>query len=151
MISSQAYVFETPLIEGVVIKRNSQFTMTIEAEGQNAKAHCPTTTRIGDIDIAGRPCLLSKSKDPNRKTLYTVEAISLNRPEDNEKAWIGINENAANRYVEHFLRNGGFSDIVGYPTSVQREVFLGDSKSKKISYCETCGQAIDWEGWKFDE
>ena len=32
MISSQAYVFETPLIEGVVIKRNSQFTMTIEAE-----------------------------------------------------------------------------------------------------------------------
>ena len=99
MISSQAYVFETPLIEGVVIKRNSQFTMTIEAEGQNAKAHCPTTTRIGDIDIAGRPCLLSKSKDPNRKTLYTVEAISLNRPEDNEKAWIGINENAANRYV----------------------------------------------------
>ena len=45
-------------------------------------------------------------------------------PEDNEKAWIGINENAANRYVEHFLRNGGFSDIVGYPTSVQREVFL---------------------------
>ena len=116
MISSQAYVFETPLIEGVVIKRNSQFTMTIEAEGQNAKAHCPTTTRIGDIDIAGRPCLLSKSKDPNRKTLYTVEAISLNRPEDNEKAWIGINENAANRYVEHFLRNGGFSDIVGYPS-----------------------------------
>ena len=77
MISSQAYVFETPLIEGVVIKRNSQFTMTIEAEGQNAKAHCPTTTRIGDIDIAGRPCLLSKSKDPNRKTLYTVEAWSI--------------------------------------------------------------------------
>ena len=72
--------------------------------------------------------MLSKSKDPNRKTLYTVEAISLNRPEDYEKAWIGINENAANRYVEHFLRNGGFSDIVGYPTSVQREVFLGDSK-----------------------
>ena len=29
MISSQAYIFETPLTEGVVIKRNSQFTMTI--------------------------------------------------------------------------------------------------------------------------
>ena len=68
MISAQAYIFETPLIEGVVIKRNSQFTMTIEAEGQDAKAHCPTTTRIGDIDIAGRPCLLSKNKDPDRKT-----------------------------------------------------------------------------------
>ena len=66
---------------------------------------CPTTTRIGDIDIAGRPCLLSKSKDPDRKTRYTVEAISLNRPEDNEKARTGINENAANRYLNFKVDN----------------------------------------------
>ena len=25
--------------------------------------------------------------------------------------------------------------------------FLG----KRITYCEHCGQAIDWEGWDFDE
>ena len=30
-------------------------------------------------------------------------------------------------------------------------VFLGDYKGKRITYCETCGQAIDWEGWDFDE
>ena len=24
-------------------------------------------------------------------------------------------------------------------------VFLGDYKGKKVTYCETCGQAIDWE------
>ena len=30
-----------------------------------------------------------------------------------EKNWIGINQNAANRYVEHFLRNGSFPDMVG--------------------------------------
>lgn len=29
--------------------------------------------------------------------------------------------------------------------------FLGDYKGKRITYCETCGQAIDWEGWTFDE
>lgn len=29
--------------------------------------------------------------------------------------------------------------------------FLGDYKGKRITYCEVCGQAIDWEGWKFDE
>lgn len=28
--------------------------------------------------------------------------------------------------------------------------FLGDYKGKRITYCETCGQAIDWEGWDFD-
>lgn len=29
--------------------------------------------------------------------------------------------------------------------------FLGDYKGKKVTYCETCGQAIDWEGWNSDE
>lgn len=29
--------------------------------------------------------------------------------------------------------------------------FLGDYKGRRITYCETCGQAIDWEGWNFDE
>lgn len=29
--------------------------------------------------------------------------------------------------------------------------FLGDYKGKRITYCETCGQAIDWEGWELDE
>lgn len=29
--------------------------------------------------------------------------------------------------------------------------FLGDYKGKKVTYCETCGQAIDWEGWEFEE
>ena len=28
--------------------------------------------------------------------------------------------------------------------------FLGDYKGKRMTYCETCGQAIDWEGWDFD-
>lgn len=29
--------------------------------------------------------------------------------------------------------------------------FLGDYKGKRITYCETCGQAIDWGGWDFDD
>lgn len=28
--------------------------------------------------------------------------------------------------------------------------FLGDYKGKKVTYCEKCGQAIDWEGWDFE-
>mgnify|MGYP007022360949 FL=1 len=27
--------------------------------------------------------------------------------------------------------------------------FYGEGK--RITYCEHCGQAIDWEGWEFDE
>ena len=123
-----SFRFAVPLVEGVIEKRNSQFTMTVNYEGRSVACHCPTTGRIGNLDVAGRPCLLSASADPGRKTPYTVEAISLNRPEDEAKSWIGINQNAANRYVEHYLRNGGFSDMVGTNQDVQREKFLGASK-----------------------
>ena len=51
--------------------------------------HGPTTGRIGNIDISGIPCLLSKSDNPKRKTPYTVEAVSLDLPESKEKSWIG--------------------------------------------------------------
>lgn len=123
------FEFETPLVEGVIERRKSQFTMLVSVGGQEGVAcHCPTTGRIGNLDVSGRPCLLSASADPRRKTPYTVEAVSLARPEDQAKSWIGINQNAANRYVEHYLRNGGFADMVGDATEVRREVFLGISK-----------------------
>ena len=31
-----------------------------------------------------------------------------------------------------------------------RIYFLGYSKNEKVTYCETCGQAIDWEGWEWE-
>ena len=120
--------FASPLVEGVIEKRKSQFTMLVNYGGESVSCHCPTTGRIGSLDISGRPCLLSLSTDPNRKTPFTVEAVSLDRPEDEEKSWIGINQNAANRYVEHYLVNGGFADMVGTGNEVQREQFLGNSK-----------------------
>ena len=31
-------------------------------------------------------------------------------------------------------------------------VFIGgDYKGKQVTYCEACGQAIDWKGWDFNE
>jgi len=119
--------FDRSLEEGIVIKRSSIYTMLVDVGGKQVSCHCPTKGRIGNIDVAGRPCLLSASSNPERKTPYTVEAISLDRPETKDKSWIGINQNAANRYVEHYLRNGGLSDVIG-TGDVQRERFLGQSK-----------------------
>lgn len=119
--------FPEPLTEGTIVKRTSIYTMDVSVNGETVQCHCPTTGHIGNIDLSGRPCLLSPSDNPKRKTGYTVEAISLGRPDDSDKRWIGINQNAANRYVEHYLRNGGFPDMVE-GTEVRREVFLGESK-----------------------
>ncbi|QQO09983.1 DNA/RNA nuclease SfsA [Breznakiella homolactica] len=120
--------FDVPLKEGLILERESRFTMRVQIRKEAVSCHCPTTGRIADIDVSGRPCLLSRSKDPKRKTPYTVEAFSLNKPGDKAKSWIGINQNAVNRYVEHYLANGGFSGIVGTGRTVYREQFLGESK-----------------------
>jgi sugar fermentation stimulation protein A len=127
-MNKSAFIFDEPLVEGIIQKRTSIYTMLVDIGSEEFSCHCPTTGRIGTIDVSGRPCLLSKAADPNRKTPYTVEAISLNRPEDSEKSWIGINQNAANRYVEHYLVNGGFAEMVGTGNPVKREQFLGISK-----------------------
>lgn len=125
----EPFRFASPLVEGIIERRRSQFTMTVSYGGSLVSCHCPTTGRIGNLEVSGRPCLLSASTDPGRKTPFTVEAISLDQPEEENKTWIGINQNAANRYVEHYLREGGFSRMLGEgPQEVQREKFLGASK-----------------------
>ena len=97
--------------------------MLVAAEGKTLRCHCPTTGRIGDLKLAGLPCMYSTSSKASRKTAYTVEAISTSLTED---SWVGINQTAANRYFEFFLRNGMLSRIAEGP--VQREVKLGNSR-----------------------
>lgn len=121
-----SFVFKNPLVEGIIERRKSQFTIQVNYNGESYHCHCPSTGRIGNIDLAGRPCLMSLA-DKTRKTAFTVEAVSLNKPEDIGKKWIGINQNAVNRYVEHFLCNGGFSEMISSDI-VRREQILGNSK-----------------------
>lgn len=92
------------------------------------RCHCPAVSRIGGLDLTGRPCLVSDSRNPKRKLPLTVEAFSLDEPAAPAKRWIGINQNASNRYVEHFLRAGALEPIAGRPREVRREVPLGSSR-----------------------
>lgn len=112
--------FQEPLVEGVVLERKNPFIMLVDLGGGAVACHCPTTWHIGNLEVAGRPCLLSRNEAADRKTPYTVEAVSLNRPEDREKKWIGINLTAANRYVEYYLESGGFAGIVGGSSKIHR-------------------------------
>ncbi len=120
--------FSETLEEGVVVARPNRFIMDVDFGGRTERCHCPVVSRIGGIDTTGRPCLVSDSHNPKRKLPRTVEAISLDRPDDGEKRWIGINQNASNRYVEHFLQCGAFDAIAPHPASVRREVPLGSSR-----------------------
>ena len=118
-----SYSFSPPLKEGRIVSRPNRFIMMIRAGGRTMKCHCPTTGRIGDIELSGLPCLYSTSANTKRKTAHTVEAISTSPV---EKSWVGINQTASNRYLEFFLRDGALSRMVS--GTVTREVKLGRSR-----------------------
>lgn len=120
--------FVSPLVEGIIRSRKGQFVMIVDIDGEEQRCHCPCTGRIGNIDVISRPCLLSEAKETTRKTKYTVEAISLNCPEDRDKSWIGINQNCANRYVEFCLKNNRLSEMIQTNNEILREQVIGNSK-----------------------
>ena len=122
MPTPPTYEFPTPLSEGRIVSRPNRFIMIVRADGKTLRCHCPTTGRLGDLELSGLPCLYSTSPSKSRKTGYTVEAISA-RPGGE---WIGINQNAANRYFEFFLRNGLLTRLAR--GQVRREVRLGKSR-----------------------
>lgn len=126
---STPFVFPTPLEEGVILERPNRFIMDVRfPDGRSERCHCPVVSRIGGLDLRGRPCLVSHAANPKRKTQGTVEAFSLARPEDAQRPWIGINQTASNRWAEHFLREGAFRAITGSVDRVRREVPLGESR-----------------------
>lgn len=122
------YLFEHPLQEGILLKRNSQFTMEVFLDGMVVKCHCPTTSRIGNVDTKDIACLVSKSEDSRRKLPYTVEAVSCDDLEQQDKNWIGINQVLSNRLVEYFLKTHQLDAMVDDCSIIRREVGLGASK-----------------------
>lgn len=118
------YPFESKLIKGLIIKRRNRFIMEVEVDGDIYPCHCPCTGRIGNVVFKNIPCLLSHASDPKRKTPYTVEAISVNHG----VSYLGINQNAANRYVEYFIKNNALAKMIAHGETVQREQTLGNSR-----------------------
>ena len=125
---SKKIFFEEELIEGLIKKRKNRFILIVEINNIEYNCHCPSTGSIGNIILENIPCLLSKTKNQKRATLYTVEAISLDTPDKKEKKWIGINLISSNKYIDYFLKQDLFNKIINKINSIKREVNLGNSK-----------------------
>ncbi len=122
------FTFPELLREGIILARPNRFIMDVLLEGETVRCHCPVVSRIGSLDLTGRPCLVSESSSKGRKTPFTVEAFSLDQPDAPRKQWIGINQTASNRCVQHFLEQGALSTLSGPVEQVSREVRLGSSR-----------------------
>ncbi|MDR0753726.1 MAG: DNA/RNA nuclease SfsA, partial [Holosporaceae bacterium] len=124
IICRQSYKFDQHLERGTIISRPNRFLTRVEKDGDIFVCHCPSTGKIGNIIFDKVPCLLSKSSDEKRKTPYTVETISI----DGTRTWVGINQNAANRYVEYFFRIGALDEITPNGHTILREQKVENSK-----------------------
>nr|MDR0351661.1 DNA/RNA nuclease SfsA [Puniceicoccales bacterium] len=128
LVNSSKFKFHTPLMEGIIKSRPNRFLMDVEIDGKMEKCHCPTTGKVGRIAFNNVPCLLSKSTNSQRKTSHTVEAFSLDAIDSPAKTWIGINQIAVNKYVEHFLKAGLLDSLIPTDEIILREQILGSSR-----------------------
>ena len=132
-----SFRFPSPLVRGLIHERPNRFVFHVEQRnGEKTRCYCPVTGDIGYLSFEKPyvPCLMSKNVSKNAKTSHTVEAISLDPPDTPDEAirWIGINQNRANRYAEHFLLNGGLFGINPDDEKMEltREVTLEREKSR---------------------
>jgi sugar fermentation stimulation protein A len=123
MPSELMFTFPQPLKRGRIVSRPNRFIMTVRTGNRTLRCHCPTTGRLGDLKLSGLPCLYSTSHSKSRRTAHTVEAIATSLSGGH---WVGINQTAANRYFEFFLRSGALARLA--KGTVQREVRLGKSR-----------------------
>lgn len=124
MVNLMKFLFDEPLERGIIRARPNRFIMHVELNGEMYNCHCPVTGKIGNVVFKDIPCLLSKSKNENRKTTHTVEAISI----DNGESWVGLNQNKSNKIVEFLFKTNQLSNIFESINTIKREVKLHDSK-----------------------
>ena len=120
--------FDKPLIKAIIKERVNRFIFIVELDGELVEAHCPSGGTIAGIprkDFKSIKCLISDHEDkPNRRTRYTVEAISL----DNGATYMGINQTASNHYVHQFLQDEDVQSVLSINGPVAREKKLGNSR-----------------------
>ena len=120
--------FDKPLLHATIKSRINRFIFIVDYNGLEVEAHCPSGGTIAGIPrklMTQLPCLLSDHEDkPNRRTRYTVEAISL----DNGHTYMGINQTASNHYVYQFLQDKNVQSVLNINGPVAREKKLGNSR-----------------------
>ena len=120
--------FDKPLTKAVIKERINRFIFIVDLNGSEVEAHCPSGGTIAGIPrklMTQIPCLISDHRDkPNRRTRYTVEAISL----DGGATYMGINQTASNHYVHQLLQDESVQRVLSINGPVVREKKLGNSR-----------------------
>lgn len=82
--------YNTPLIEGLFLKRYKRFFADIKIDGKVEVAHVPNTGSLKGICQELQACRVMPSSNPERKLKFTLEQLKL------PSSWVGVNTHRAN-------------------------------------------------------
>lgn len=85
--------FESPLIEGIFLKRYNRFFADVRIGDETVVAHVPNTGSMKGVNVPESPCLVSPATNPERKLRYTLEMIKT------PSSWVGVNTSHPNALV----------------------------------------------------
>ena len=117
--------FESPLIEGRLIKRYKRFLTDIELpDGSQITASCPNTGSMAGLLDQGNRVWCSVSDNPKRKYKHTWELVECSALPN--KPMVGINTHLPNKLVSQAITDGLIPQFSDY-TSLRREVKYGEN------------------------
>ncbi|MBH8553660.1 DNA/RNA nuclease SfsA [Nostocaceae cyanobacterium CENA357] len=126
------WLYDYPtLYPGILLKRYKRFFVDVQlASGEVVVAHCPNTGPMTGVSASGSLVQLSKSDNPKRKLLYTLELIQVH---DNEPTWVGVNTALPNRVIKLALAKYLFPELGNY-SQVKSEVIYGLDKKSRVDF-----------------
>jgi len=120
--------YQTPLIEGILIKRYKRFLADIQLRNNDiVTAHTPNTGAMLGCSTPGLKTWLKDTENPKRKYPYSWELV-----QTDSGITVGINTLLANKLVLEGMQRGIVSDTHKY-TSIRSEVAYID-KSSRIDF-----------------
>ncbi len=123
---------DKPIFFGTLIKRYKRFLADIKLDsGETITAHCANTGSMKTCIEPGWRVVVSDSLNPKRKLRYTFEMIH------NEKCWIGINTQLANKLTKEAIENGTIEELQGYTRVLMEQKYGKNSRIDLLLENET--------------
>lgn len=117
--------------KAVFLSRKNRFTAEIQIDGKTHICHVKNTGRLRELLIPGVPCFVEESDNPERKTRYSLIAVS------HKDEIINIDSQAPNKVFYEWAKDGGFIDKI---TLIKPEKTFKDSRFD--CYIETQDETI---------
>ena len=132
--------------KAVFIKRPNRFIAHVLIDNKEEIVHVKNTGRCKEILRDGTPVILEASKNPHRKTKYSLIAAYKDR------VLINIDSQVPNGVVYEAIKNDAIKEIQGI-TKISREVVYGHSRfdlyfetEKQKGFVEVKGVTLETEG-----